>query len=64
MRKVTIEFEAGFEQGKSFGDCLNDLLDTYYSDEGAEAPSIFLYFFKLKLELVPCLCYNANKDTK
>lgn len=53
MKKVTIEFEDVFEQGKSFGDCFNDLLDTYYSDEGAEAPSIFLYFFKLKLEFVP-----------
>ena len=58
MRKVTIEFEDVFEQGKSFGDCLNDLLDTYYSDEGAEAPSIFLYFFKLKLEFVPTVWYN------
>ena len=48
MKKVTIEFEDVFEQGKSFGDCLNDLLDTYYSDEGAEAPSIFLYFFQTK----------------
>lgn len=48
MKKVTIEFEDIFEQGKSFGDCLNDLLDTYYSDEGAEAPSIFLYFFETK----------------
>lgn len=48
MRKVTIVFEDVFEEGKSFGDCLNDLLDTYYSDEGAEAPSIFLYFFQTK----------------
>ena len=48
MRKVTIEFEVHFEQGKSFGDCLNDLLDTYYSDEGAEAPSIFFCFFQTK----------------
>ncbi len=45
MRKVTIEFEDVFEQGKSFGDCLNDLLDTYYSNEGAEAPSIFFMLF-------------------
>lgn len=48
MRKVTIVFEDVFEEVKSFGDCLNDLLDTYYSDEGAEAPSIFLCFFQTK----------------
>ena len=48
MKKVTIEFEVHFEQGKSFGDCLTDLLDTYYSDEGAESPSIFLYLFQTK----------------
>ena len=48
MKKVNITFIDVFEDGKTFEDCLNNLLDTYYTTEGAEAPSIFLYFFQTK----------------
>ena len=44
-KKVTIEFEAVYEEGRTFGECLNALLDTYYSVEGAEAPSFFMPVF-------------------
>ena len=44
-KKVTIEFEAVYEEGRTFGECLNALLDTYYSVEGAEAPSFFYNCF-------------------
>ena len=44
-KKVTIEFEAVYEEGRTFGECLNALLDTYYSTEGAEAPPFFYNCF-------------------
>lgn len=54
MQKVTIEFEDIFDKGRSFGDCLNDLLDKYYSSGGAEAPFIFLIIFHfMRIYFVP-----------
>ena len=53
-KKVTIEFEAVYEEGRTFGECLNALLDTYYSVEGAGAPSFFIIVFgMLKIDFVP-----------
>ena len=48
MKKVNITFIDVFEDGKTFEDCLNNLLDTYYTTEGAEAPSNF-FIFRLSL---------------
>lgn len=54
MKKVTIEFVDVFDESKSFGDCLNNLLDKYYSSEGAEAPSVFLpILYFIKIDFVP-----------
>ena len=58
MKKVNIEFVDVFDESKSFGDCLNDLLDKYYSTEGAPASSVFLLFYFLKTDFVPCITYN------
>lgn len=56
MKKVNIKFVDVFDESKSFGDCLNDLLDKYYTTEGAEAPSVFLSLFNfLKIDFVPCV---------
>ena len=55
MKKVNIKFVDVFDDSKSFGDCLNDLLDKYYTTEGASAPSVF-YF--LKIDFVPYFRYN------
>lgn len=59
MKKVTIEFVDVFDENKSFGDCLNDLLDKYYTTEGAPASSVFLSLFHFpKIDFVPCFIYN------
>ena len=59
MKKVNIKFVDVFDESKSFGDCLNDLLDKYYTTEGAEAPSVFLSLFHfLKIDFVPYIIYN------
>ena len=47
MKKVNIKFVDVFDDSKSFGDCLNDLLDKYYTTEGASASSVFLSLFDL-----------------
>ena len=44
MKKVNIEFVDHFDESKSFGDCLADLLDKYSTTEGADAPSVFYSF--------------------
>lgn len=61
MKKVNITFIDVFEDGKTFEDCLNNLLDTYYTTEGAEAPSNFFIFC---LSLYPTFDIIGNVDTE